>query len=225
MIYYTKKSIFNMQTDAIVNTINCKGFMGKGIALEFSLRYPDLLIKYQQKCQKNEINIGKMFYYKTDNQIIVNFPTKDDFKLPSQYDWIKKGIKDFKNTYKFHNIASIAFPPLGCGNGELNFNIVKKIIEEELVMEPIDIYICLDTNSAEGKELEMIKNFNDTKIEDFIDIIEIPKAQSTLLVKYQNKIKRFYEIQNIEGIGTTTYKKLHNYFYNYKIKLKQESLF
>lgn len=225
MIYYTKKSIFNMQTDAIVNTINCKGFMGKGIALEFSLRYPDLLIKYQQKCQKNEINIGKMFYYKTDNQIIVNFPTKDDFKLPSQYDWIKKGIKDFKNTYKFHNIASIAFPPLGCGNGELNFNIVKKIIEEELVMEPIDIYICLDTNSAEGKELEMIKNFNDTKIEDFIDIIEIPKAQSTLLVKYQNKIKRFYEIQNIEGIGMTTYKKLHNYFYNYKIKLKQESLF
>lgn len=225
MIYYTKKSIFNMQTDAIVNTINCKGFMGKGIALEFSLRYPDLLIKYQQKCQKNEINIGKMFYYKTDNQIIVNFPTKDDFKLPSQYDWIKKGIKDFKNTYKFHNIASIAFPPLGCGNGELNFNIVKKIIEEELVMEPIDIYICLDTNSAEGKELEMIKNFNDTRIEDFIDIIEIPKTQSTLLVKYQNKIKRFYEIQNIEGIGTTTYKKLHNYFYNYKIKLKQESLF
>lgn len=214
-----------MQTDAIVNTINCKGFMGKGIALEFSLRYPDLLIKYQQKCQKNEINIGKMFYYKTDNQIIVNFPTKDDFKLPSQYDWIKKGIKDFKNTYKFHNIASIAFPPLGCGNGELNFNIVKKIIEEELVMEPIDIYICLDTNSAEGKELEMIKNFNDTRIEDFIDIIEIPKTQSTLLVKYQNKIKRFYEIQNIEGIGTTTYKKLHNYFYNYKIKLKQESLF
>ena len=199
--------------------------MGKGIALEFSLRYPDLLIKYQQKCQKNEINIGKMFYYKTDNQIIVNFPTKDDFKLPSQYDWIKKGIKDFKNTYKFHNIASIAFPPLGCGNGELNFNIVKKIIEEELVMEPIDIYICLDTNSAEGKELEMIKNFNDTRIEDFIDIIEIPKTQSTLLVKYQNKIKRFYEIQNIEGIGTTTYKKLHNYFYNYKIKLKQESLF
>lgn len=225
MIYYTKKSIFNMQTDAIVNTINCKGFMGKGIALEFSLRYPDLLIKYQKKCQKNEINIGKMFYYKTDNQIIVNFPTKDDFKLPSQYDWIKKGIKDFKNTYKFHNIASIAFPPLGCGNGELNFNIVKKIIEEELVMEPIDIYICLDTNSAEGKELEMIKNFNDTRIEDFIDIIEIPKTQSTLLVKYQNKIKRFYEIQNIEGIGTTTYKKLHNYFYNYKIKLKQESLF
>lgn len=225
MIYYTKKSIFNMQTDAIVNTINCKGFMGKGIALEFSLRYPDLLIKYQQKCQKNEINIGKMFYYKTDNQIIVNFPTKDDFKLPSQYDWIKKGIKDFKNTYKFHNIASIAFPLLGCGNGELNFNIVKKIIEEELVMEPIDIYICLDTNSAEGKELEMIKNFNDTRIEDFIDIIEIPKTQSTLLVKYQNKIKRFYEIQNIEGIGTTTYKKLHNYFYNYKIKLKQESLF
>ena len=214
-----------MQTDAIVNTINCKGFMGKGIALEFSLRYPDLLTKYQQKCQKNEINIGKMFYYKTDNQIIVNFPTKDDFKLPSQYDWIKKGIKDFKNTYKFHNIASIAFPPLGCGNGELNFNIVKKIIEEELVMEPIDIYICLDTNSAEGKELEMIKNFNDTRIEDFIDIIEIPKTQSTLLVKYQNKIKRFYEIQNIEGIGTTTYKKLHNYFYNYKIKLKQESLF
>lgn len=225
MIYYTKKSIFNIQTDAIVNTINCKGFMGKGIALEFSLRYPDLLIKYQQKCQKNEINIGKMFYYKTDNQIIVNFPTKDDFKLPSQYDWIKKGIKDFKNTYKFHNIASIAFPPLGCGNGELNFNIVKKIIEEELVMEPIDIYICLDTNSAEGKELEMIKNFNDTRIEDFIDIIEIPKTQSTLLVKYQNKIKRFYEIQNIEGIGTTTYKKLHNYFYNYKIKIKQESLF
>lgn len=225
MIYYTKKSVFNMQTDAIVNTINCIGFMGKGIALEFSLRYPNLLAEYQQKCQNNEICIGKMFYYKENKKIIVNFPTKDDFKLPSQYDWIRKGLIDFKNTYKLYNIKSISLPPLGCGNGDLNFNKVKQIIEEELSSEPIEIYVCLDSNPAEGKELEMIEMFNTMQIEDFIDIFKLSQKQASLLVQYQNKIKRFYELQNIEGIGITTYKKLHDYFYNNKIILKQESLF
>ena len=67
--------------------------------------------------------------------------------------------------------------------------------------------------------------FNTIQIEDFIDIFKLSQKQASLLVQYQNKIKRFYELQNIEGIGITTYKKLHDYFYNNKIILKQESLF
>ena len=93
-------NVFNTDADAIVNTINCVGFMGKGLALEFSLRYPKLLVDYKEKCSKKEINIGKLYYYKEDNILIINFPTKKDYKFPSKLEWIEKGLLEFVNTYK-----------------------------------------------------------------------------------------------------------------------------
>jgi len=226
MLKYVKKSVFNNNTEAIVNTINCEGFMGKGIALEFALRYPSLLNSYKEKCKNNEINIGKIFYYQTKNLLIVNFPTKDKFRFSSKYEWIEQGLTDFVNTYKYYNIKTISFPPLGCGCGNLNFNIVKGIMEKHLSkLNDLDIYICLDPKYAEGKELEMIKCFNNTTYNDFLYKIKIPKKQVNILLTHQNQINRFYELNTIDGIGNETYKKLYNYFYTFDNTFIQGTLF
>jgi len=74
--------------------------MGKGLALEFAYRYPELLNQYQEKCKNKEIQTGKIYYYQQENQLIVNFPTKKDYKNPSKIIWIEEGLNDFIKTYK-----------------------------------------------------------------------------------------------------------------------------
>jgi len=98
MLRFSDSNVFNINVDAIVNTINCVGFMGKGIALEYSLRYPKLLLDYKEKCENKEINVGKMYYFNSEDKLIVNFPTKYDYKYPSKIKWIELGLKNFVET-------------------------------------------------------------------------------------------------------------------------------
>jgi len=219
MIKYTDSNVFNSNCDAIVNTINCVGFMGKGIALEFAYRYPNLLKEYQEKCKNNEIEIGKIYYYEDSNKLIVNFPTKKDYKYSSKLIWIENGLQDFVKTYKKYNIKKIAFPPLGCGNGGLDRNIVFKLMEKYLSNLDIEIVICLDKINPEGKELEMINTFKEIDIEELNKYIKLSEKQKNNLSKCQRNIRRFHDIQNIDGIGITTYKNIHNLFYNDIIKI------
>ena len=225
MIKYVNSNVFNTDADAIVNTINCVGFMGKGLALEFSLRYPNLLKKYKEKCQNKEITTGKIYYYKEESITIVNFPTKKDYKFPANIKWIEEDLKDFANTYKNYNITKIAFPLLGCGYGGLNKHDVLKLMEKYLSNLDIEVLICLDKENPQGKELEMIKSFNNNNIVELAKNIRLTNKQQISLIEKQHKINRFYQISQIEGIGFETYKKIHNYFYKNDIKFEQQKLF
>lgn len=216
MIKYSDSNVFNSGCDAIVNTINCVGFMGKGLALEFAYRYPELLNQYQEKCKNKEIQTGKIYYYQQGNQLIVNFPTKKDYKNPSKIIWIEEGLDDFIKTYKKYNIKKIAFPPLGCGNGGLNKEYVLNLMEQKLSNLDIEAIICLDKNNPEGKELEMINQFQNIDVEDLAKSIKLNDKQKKELSKHQNEIKRFHDIKTLEGIGNTTYKNIHNFFYKNK---------
>ena len=100
MVEYYDGSVFNVEADAIVNTVNCTGVMGAGIALEFSLRYPAMLEHYEKMCKIREIKIGRVDYFCDEEKTIINFPTKWHFKYPSQIEWIEMGLKDFVATYK-----------------------------------------------------------------------------------------------------------------------------
>lgn len=224
MIKYSNSNVFNADADCIVNTVNCEGFMGKGIALEFSLRYPKLLDDYKIKCEKKEIAIGKVDYFITDDKIIVNFPTKKFFKFPSQISWIEQGLKDFIGTYRKYNIKKIAFPPLGCGNGGLEFSKVKIIMEKYLSNLDIDVIICLDKNGAEGKEKEMLSYFNKYKIEELSNYFRLTSKQIQILKNNQNKLSRFYMIRNLKGIGINTYKNIFDYFYHNKEEKTKEQI-
>lgn len=128
------KNIFDTKCQTIVNTVNCVGVMGKGIALEMKNRYPDMFDKYKSFCDKKLIEIGKLWLYKNDdNKWILNFPTKIHWKNNSEYEYIEKGMQKFVETYKEKNITSIAFPMLGCSNGGLDKDTVLNIMVKHLI--------------------------------------------------------------------------------------------
>lgn len=137
-------NIFNTKAQTIVNTVNCVGVMGKGIALVFKLRYPHMFDIYKQHCVAHLIDIGKLWLYKGENDApwVLNFPTKTHWKLPSEYSYIEKGLQKFVDSYKEKGITSVAFPLLGANNGGLDSNVVLDIMGSYLKKcdIPVEIY-------------------------------------------------------------------------------------
>lgn len=134
MIKLTQGDLLKEKVDAIVNTVNCVGVMGKGIALQFKKKWPQNFKAYQNACKKKEIKPGKIFVYDLglENEkprYIVNFPTKNHWREKSKISYIEEGLNDLKIFIQNNNIQSIAIPPLGCGNGFLEWKIVRQIIE------------------------------------------------------------------------------------------------
>lgn len=216
MIIYCNSTVFNVDhVDAIVNTVNTEGFMGAGLALEMSLRYPKMFLNYKAKCQKGLISVGKVDYYDNLDIIIINFPTKKQYKYPSQLKWIEDGLIDFCKSYKEHNIKSVAFPKMGTLNGKLNWKDVENLMLKHLSNLDINIYICLDSNGrALGKELEMVNSFNTCNIDQLSKFVRLTLKQKNILSNVK-PITRFYELSKISGIGISTYCNLFNvFFYN-----------
>ena len=155
MIQFKKGNILNEKVEALVNTVNCVGVMGKGIALQFKNMFPQNYLAYKKACQNKEIKIGKMFVYGVqllgNPRYIINFPTKRHWKEKSRLEYIREGLKDLVTTINKLKIKSIAIPPLGCGLGGLNWNDVKKILQEELkpISDKVDIIIFTPKPNAE----------------------------------------------------------------------------
>jgi len=135
--------LFKLSAQTLVNTVNCVGAMGKGIALEFKKRYPAMYERYKELCNKGHIKIGSLWLYKADDgKWILNFPTKDDWRNPSDMDYIVQGLDKFINTYKQKGITSIAFPMLGCNNGGLDKATVLMMMKMHLeTCEDLDVEI------------------------------------------------------------------------------------
>lgn len=147
MLEYIEGDIFKSPAQVIVNPVNTVGVMGKGLALSFKQRYPDMFEFYRTICEKKQFTIGKlMLWYAPDHWILL-FPTKENWRHPSKIEYIEKGLDRFVKTYAEKNITSIAFPKLGCGNGELNWDDVRPLMEKYLKNLPIEIYIYLGLRS------------------------------------------------------------------------------
>lgn len=136
MIYFTTGNLFDTPVDALVNTVNCVGVMGRGIALQFKKSYPDNFKEYAKACKEEEVIPGKMFVHSTGRltspSFIINFPTKRHWKGASSLEDIETGLKDLVSVIQKNGITSIAIPPLGCGLGGLDWTVVKSRIEEAL---------------------------------------------------------------------------------------------
>lgn len=214
MIKYVRGTVFNANTQAIVNTVNCVGVMGTGIALEFKLRYPKMYNDYEVKCKEKKIVTGRLDYYKNqEGPIIVNFPTKRHFKYPSQLIWIEQGLQDFVKTYQKNGITSIAFPKLGTGKGGLIWDEVKMLMENYLSDIDIDVYVCLDClKEAAGVEKEMLHIFNGSNFEQLSRTVKLNEKQ---LISIQKNVpyNRFWKILDTEHVGMKTYTRLFDYCY------------
>ncbi len=152
MIEYVKGDLFCSPAQVIVNTVNTVGVMGKGLALSFKKRYPDMFEAYREACEKHQLTIGKlMLYYAPDHWILL-FPTKINWRNPSKIEYLEDGLKKFVSTYAEKGITSIAFPKLGCGNGELSWDDVKPVMERYLKPLPISVYIYVGMDTAQTPE-------------------------------------------------------------------------
>ncbi|EOX7621242.1 macro domain-containing protein [Proteus mirabilis] len=142
MIIYENGNLLQSQAMALVNAVNCQGIMGKGIAYQFKEAFPKNYTIYRDTCKKGELQIGSILIVKENRKLIVNFPTKDNWKKKSQYDFIEKGLQTLKEEIISRGITSIAIPPLGCGNGGLEWKIVESMIINTLSdLDSVDIIL------------------------------------------------------------------------------------
>lgn len=146
--------------DAIVNTVNCVGIMGKGIALQFKNKWPKNFEAYEAACQAKEVRIGKMFVYDSGGLVkpnfIINFPTKVHWRSKSRIEYIRSGLTDLISTIKKLGVRSIAIPPLGCGNGGLNWNDVRHLIESEFKAIPdVEVHLFPPEGAPEPRSMEV----------------------------------------------------------------------
>jgi O-acetyl-ADP-ribose deacetylase (regulator of RNase III) len=163
MIKYVTGNILDSNAQALVNTVNTVGVMGKGVALQFKKAYPNNFKAYVEACEAGLIEVGKVFVTKDANtvsgdKIIINFPTKTDWRKPSEYIFIEKGLDDLVRIIHAYKIESIALPPLGAGNGGLNWERVKDIIEAKLGNQAIMVFVYEPTKQIrEHLKKERIK--------------------------------------------------------------------
>ena len=221
-LVYSCDSIFNQNVQTIVNTVNCVGVMGAGIALECRLRYPEMFEDYVNRCQRREVRIGKPYLYKYEDFWILNFPTKNHWKYKSKLEWIEAGLKYFRDNYKKWEIKSIAFPKLGCDKGGLDWEEVNNLIEVYLENLDIDIYICLDElEDPNGVEKDMTDYLNKSSAEELTAKLKIRRSIAMKII-INLPFKKFRQLLFINGVGAKTYENLFKYIYN-KINLKSKS--
>ena len=136
MMRFTKGNLLESRVDAVVNTVNTVGIMGKGIALMFKERFPENFKAYEAACKAGQVEVGKMFVtpgVELDGpRWIINFPTKQDWRKPTKLEWVHSGLAALKDVIREKHIKSVALPPLGCGNGGLDWEVVRPIIEDAL---------------------------------------------------------------------------------------------
>lgn len=154
MILYKTGNLLDSEAEVLVNTVNTMGVMGKGIALQFKSKFPDNFKMYSHACKNGEVSVGKLFITEAETllsgkKIIVNFPTKTNWRLPSEYQYVESGLTALVEFIHKKNIKSIAIPPLGSGNGGLNWNKVKLILEKHLAGLDCEITIYEPTTAIQ----------------------------------------------------------------------------
>lgn len=156
MIQFKSGNILNEDVEALINTVNCVGVMGRGIALQFKKAYPDNFRSYVEACKHEQVRPGRMFVYETGTltnpRYIINFPTKRHWRGGSRINDIETGLDDLVRIIRKRNIRSIAVPPLGSGLGGLDWNDVRPLIESKLgVVADLQADIYESTRASEDK--------------------------------------------------------------------------
>jgi O-acetyl-ADP-ribose deacetylase (regulator of RNase III) len=165
MLQIITGNMLDANVEALVNTVNTIGVMGKGIALQFKNAFRKNYSDYLAACKSGTFDIGELLIVKDHNinlgeKLIINFPTKKHWRQPSKYEYIEVGLQALVKCINDHQIKSIALPPLGCGNGGLDWSIVKPMIEKHLSPLDADIFVYEPNDSVKEilqKEVSVTK--------------------------------------------------------------------
>lgn len=212
MLHYTDTTVFNVGAQVIVNTVNCVGVMGNGLALECRLRYPAMFADYVVRCRQGEVQIGKPYlYWETPTLGILNFPVKVHWKYPARLAWVRQSLQGVRRLLEETPVASVAFPLVGCHLGKLDPDDVQPLMERFLADLPCAVSICLDREDyATGIEGAMVGMLNDDCI--WGQALGLRQEMITAILAAR-PIKRIRDVRMIDGIGKTTYERLHRWLY------------
>lgn len=208
MITCKTGDLLKADAEALVNTVNTVGIMGKGIALQFKKAFPDNFNAYEKACAQNELVLGKMFVFDrrtfTNPRYIINFPTKKHWRSSSRYEDIQSGLQDLVMVIKQYGIRSIAIPPLGSGLGGLNWSKVKEMIIEAfrelpelnvIVFEPAgapepgkmkNAVPAISMTHGRAALLELMEKYRQTVFEYRLSMLEIQKLMYFLQAAGEN---------------------------------------
>ncbi len=223
MLIERRGNIFTTKSQTIVNTVNCVGVMGAGIAYEFRLRHPDMFAKYAKLCEEKQIDIGVLWIYRTDSINILNFPTKYDWKFPSKKEYLEKGLKKFVDTYKEKNITSVAFPLLGADRGGIDPEESLAIMNKYLSRCDIDVEIWSFDLRAKDDLYEEFKSIFQNM--DDMSIKKGSKIRLDVLKKIRAAlnnpdINSLSGLLRVKGVGEKSLENLFVYVKNHKTTSK-----
>lgn len=204
-------NIFCTKAQTIVNTVNCVGVMGAGIALECRLRYPEMFLRYQEFCKNGEIDIGKIWLYKGEDRWILNFPTKKDWKHPSKERYLTEGLAKFSEHYARLGIESIAFPLLGASHGGLSSETSLSLMRSYLDPLELDIEIYEYDPLAADDLYERVKEKVISLSSE--ELSEAIRARRDICVRIieafaRPEIVQLNQIGRVKGIGIKTLEKV-----------------
>ena len=206
-------NIFTSCCQTLVNTVNCVGVMGAGIALECRFRYPEMHERYIQLCNANQIDIGLLWIYKATDRWILNFPTKRHWKYPSKKEYLEAGLDKFVNTYREKGIQSIAFPLLGADKGGIAQDESLKIMMSYLEKPKIDIEIYKYDRRAKDDLFDKTKEWLSSQ--DIDRISRLTGLRKDYVLKVIDTLQRadivqLNQLAHVKGIGIKTLEKIFN---------------
>lgn len=148
---------------ALVNTVNTVGIMGKGVALAFKKRYPEMYKDYVIRCDANQVKLGQPYPFDAGDHIVVNFPTKEHWRSVSHLSDIVAGLEYLERHYKEWDLRSLAVPPLGCGNGQLEWRVVGPVLLRHLRRFdiPVELYAPHGSSLLDETQLDLLGSENE----------------------------------------------------------------
>jgi len=204
-------NIFTSKCQTIVNTVNCIGVMGAGLALECRLRYPEMYQKYVDLCANEQLQIGKLWLYRADERWVLNFPTKNHWKYPTKKEYLHTGLQKFVDTYESCRIDSIAFPLLGADKGGIDPMDSLEIMESYL--HRLGIYIEIYRYDQQAKD-NLYDSVRDWLLgHDADEVCRITKLGRNYVNKVidamgRPDITQLNQLSRVRGIGIRTLEKL-----------------
>lgn len=213
-------NIFASKCQTLVNTVNCDGVMGAGIALEFKLRLPAMFDRYVELCRRRLIAVGNLWLYKPpadgrDKRWVLNFPTKRHWRDPSKVEYLEAGLEKFVSTYEEKNIQSIAFPVLGAKNGGLEEDESMSIMQRYLVncCIPVEIY-RYDLAATDDLYDDFRRRFLRFDVDTIIKNTGVQRHRVRVIrdaLEQENGINSLSRLATIKGVGVKTLEKCFRY--------------
>ncbi|UYV19475.1 macro domain-containing protein [Halomonas qaidamensis] len=209
-------NIFTTEQQTLVNTVNCVGVMGAGIALEFRLRYPDMYRRYVEICKKGQLDIGKLWLVRTPGRWVLNFPTKKHWRYPSKEAYLRQGLEKLAASYAQKGIYSIAMPLLGADRGGIDPEVSLALIREYLGVGCDDLDVAVYRYDPAAKD-DLFETFKIRLLSDSSEkIISASGLKASALDKLRNALEQesicqLNQMLQVKGIGLVTLEKAFHY--------------